>query len=36
VESGYRRSHLAFYRKHYPRWAWLLWVYLAVRGRLPR
>jgi len=36
VESGYRRSHLAFYRKHHPRWARLLWLYLAVRHRLPR
>jgi GT2 family glycosyltransferase len=36
VESGYRRSQLAFYRKHRPRWAWALWVYLAARGRLPR
>lgn len=34
VEAGYRRSQLAFYRKHHPRWAWLLWLYLAARGRL--
>lgn len=36
VEAGYRRSHLAFYRKHHPVWAPFLWVYLAVRRRLPR
>lgn len=36
IESGYRRSHLAFYRKHHPGWAGLLWLYLAVRGQLPR
>lgn len=36
VEAGYRRSQLAFYRKHHPEWAWLLWLYLAVRGRLPK
>ncbi len=36
VESGYRRSHLAFYRKHHPAWAGVLWLYLALRGRLPR
>ncbi|HSL23360.1 MAG TPA: glycosyltransferase family 2 protein [Vicinamibacterales bacterium] len=35
IEYGYRRSHLAFYRKHHPRWAWVLWLYLAVRGQLP-
>ena len=36
VESGYRRSQLAFYRKHHPRWVWLLQLYLASRGRLPQ
>jgi GT2 family glycosyltransferase len=36
VEAGYRRSQLAFYRKHHPRWAWALWLYLALRNRLPR
>jgi GT2 family glycosyltransferase len=35
VETGYRRSHLAFYRKHHPRWAWLLWIYLRIRGLAP-
>jgi GT2 family glycosyltransferase len=33
VEAGYRRSQLAFYRKHHPRWGWLLWLYLAARGK---
>lgn len=28
----YRRSQLAFYEKHHPRWAWLLRAYLRVRG----
>lgn len=34
-ERAYRRSQLAFYRKHHPRWAPLLAVYLKVRGRFP-
>jgi GT2 family glycosyltransferase len=34
--DGYRRSQLAFYRKHYPRWAPLLHVYLKLRGKLPK
>jgi hypothetical protein len=32
----YRRSQLAFYRKHHPAWAPLLKAYLALRGKLPR
>jgi GT2 family glycosyltransferase len=32
---AYRRSHLAFYRKHHPRWYPLLRLYLRVRGLLP-
>lgn len=33
--DAYRRSHLAFYRKHHPEWVpWLEW-YLRVRGRWP-
>jgi len=32
VHAAYRRSHLAFYEKHHPRWAWALRVYLRVRG----
>ena len=34
--AGYRRSQLAFYRKHYPRWAPLLKIYLKLRGKLPK
>jgi GT2 family glycosyltransferase len=33
--NSYRRSQLAFYRKHHPRWAPLLKLYLALRGKLP-
>ena len=32
---AYRRSHLAFYEKHHPRWAPLLRAYLRLRGLLP-
>ena len=32
----YRRSQLAFYRKHHPVWAPLLKLYLGLRGKLPR
>jgi GT2 family glycosyltransferase len=28
----YQRSHLAFYRKHLPHWAPVLWLWLKVRG----
>lgn len=35
-ENYRRRSQLAFYRKHHPRWALLLRFYLGVRGKLPR
>ena len=31
----YRRSQLAFYRKHHPVWAPLLRLYLGLRGKLP-
>jgi GT2 family glycosyltransferase len=31
----YRRSHLAFYEKHHPRWARLLRAYLRLKGQLP-
>jgi GT2 family glycosyltransferase len=34
--AGYRRSQLAFYRKHHPQWALLLRVYLTLRGKLPK
>jgi GT2 family glycosyltransferase len=35
TEIAYRRSQLAFYEKHHPRWAPLLRLYLKMRGRLP-
>jgi N-acetylglucosaminyl-diphospho-decaprenol L-rhamnosyltransferase len=34
-EIAYRRSQIAFYEKHHPRWAPLLRLYLKMRGRLP-
>jgi GT2 family glycosyltransferase len=36
MEAAYRRSHLAFYEKHHPRWVPVLRLYLRLRGRLPR
>jgi hypothetical protein len=33
--EAYRRSQLAFYRKHHPAWEPLLRLYLGVRGKLP-
>jgi N-acetylglucosaminyl-diphospho-decaprenol L-rhamnosyltransferase len=35
VEAAYRRSQLAFYRKHHPAWLPLLRAYLTLRRRLP-
>jgi GT2 family glycosyltransferase len=35
TEQAYRRSQLAFYQKHHPRWVPFLRGYLKVRGRLP-
>jgi len=35
TERAYRRSQLAFYAKHHPRWARVLGAYLRVRGKLP-
>jgi len=32
--AAYRRSHLAFYEKHHPRWAPVLRAYLWLRGQL--
>lgn len=32
--ESYRRSHLAFYRKHHPAWASMLKLYLGLRGKL--
>jgi len=34
AQMAYRRSHLAFYEKHHPRWAPLLRGYLRFRGEL--
>jgi N-acetylglucosaminyl-diphospho-decaprenol L-rhamnosyltransferase len=36
TEAAYRRSQLAFYAKHHPRWAEVLRLYLRARGRLPQ
>jgi GT2 family glycosyltransferase len=33
--DSYRRSQLAFYRKHHPLWAPILRLYLGLRGKLP-
>ena len=35
TEAAYRRSQLAFYEKHHPRWAPILRSYLRLRRRLP-
>jgi GT2 family glycosyltransferase len=35
AEQAYRRSQLAFYRKHHPAWAPVLAAYLKLRGRFP-
>jgi N-acetylglucosaminyl-diphospho-decaprenol L-rhamnosyltransferase len=35
MNAAYRRSHIAFYDKHHPRWAWLLRLYLRAKGALP-
>ena len=35
ARAAYRRSHLAFYAKHHPRWLPLLRAYLRLRGELP-
>jgi GT2 family glycosyltransferase len=35
LNVAYRRSHVAFYRKHHPRWAQLLRLYLRLKGQLP-
>ena len=32
---AYRRSHMAFYEKHHPRWAPVLRLYLRAKGELP-
>ena len=35
AHAAYRRSQMAFYVKHHPRWARLLRLYLRARGRYP-
>jgi len=35
TDAAYRQSHLAFYRKHHPRWEPFLRLYLALQGKLP-
>ena len=35
MNAAYRRSQIAFYEKHLPRWAPLLRAYLRVKGQLP-
>jgi GT2 family glycosyltransferase len=35
TDAAYRKSHLAFYQKHHPAWAGVLWLYLAALGKLP-
>jgi N-acetylglucosaminyl-diphospho-decaprenol L-rhamnosyltransferase len=35
TRDAYHRSHLAFYRKHHPRWARWLALYLTLRRQLP-
>jgi GT2 family glycosyltransferase len=35
TERAYRRSQLAFYAKHHPRWEPVLRAYLRIRGKLP-
>ncbi len=35
TERAYRRSQIAFYEKHHPRWVLALRLYLKIRGRLP-
>jgi GT2 family glycosyltransferase len=36
TQRAYRRSHLAFYEKHHPRWTPWLRAYLRLRGQLPQ
>jgi GT2 family glycosyltransferase len=35
ANAAYRRSQLAFYAKHHPRWAAALRVYLTIKGERP-
>ena len=34
TNAAYRRSQIAFYEKHHPRWAPILKLYLRIRGQL--
>ena len=36
MNVAYRRSQIAFYDKHHPRWAPFLRLYLRLKGQLPR
>jgi N-acetylglucosaminyl-diphospho-decaprenol L-rhamnosyltransferase len=36
MNAAYRRSQLAFYEKHHPRWAPVLRAYLRLKGARPR
>ena len=36
ASAAYRRSQLAFYAKHHPRWHRVLRLYLRLKGQLPR
>jgi hypothetical protein len=35
TRRAYRRSHVAFYEKHHPRWAGVLRAYLRMKGEWP-
>jgi GT2 family glycosyltransferase len=35
MNAAYRRSQVAFYEKHHPRWAPVLRAYLRLKGALP-
>ncbi len=35
TNTAYRRSQIAFYEKHHPRWAPVLKAYLRIKGELP-
>jgi hypothetical protein len=35
MNAAYRRSQLAFYAKHHPRWMPALKLYLKMKGELP-
>lgn len=36
MNDAYRRSQIAFYEKHHPRWAGILRAYLRLKGQLPK